>query len=451
MEKEKKQKVQGGIIYPKVGLKEVISAFWNGIKPKKWKLFIVIISIILANVVSIIIPIFYKQFFDIISSNLSRSIIAPQLLAIVFWVLFFNVLYWSFYRIASFNNNYYQPVVMANLKQQSYDHLMQHSYSFFVNNFAGSLVQKVNRFARAFERMTDDLLWNLMPLLVRVVGILIVVFFVNKWIALIILVWTAIFLSFNIFFSRWKLKYDIKAAAMDSVATGFLADTIGNQNTVQLFNGYKFESNGYKKVTNDQVKIITFAWNLDSVVEAGQSFLSFAIEFVLFFYAIKYWDQGLITIGVFVLLQTYVLSIINQLWGFTRLVRDLYQGYADSKEMVEIMLLPHDIRDIPGAKDIVSDKGEIEFKDVTFSFNQGRKVLEGINLKINAGEKIALIGPSGAGKTTFVRLLLRLYSSSSGEILIDGQAISQTTQESLRKHISMVPQDPILFHKSLYH
>jgi len=444
---EKKQ--QKGINYPKVGLKEVIVAFWGGIKSKKWNLFALVISIILANIVGTIIPLFYKDFFDVISTGNSKEIITPQLFAIIFWVLFFNGIYWILYRLATLANNYYEPKVMANLKQQSYDHLMGHSYSFFVNNYAGSLVQKVNRLARAFERITDNLVWNLLPLLVRVVSILIVVSFINKWITLVIFIWTILFLSFNIIFSRWKLKYDIKAAAIDSVATGYLSDTISNQNTIQLFNGYEFESKGYKKVTNEQVKVTVFAWNLDAVIEGGQSFLSFAIEFVLFYFAIKYWDQGLITVGVFVLLQTYVLSIIHQLWGFTRLVRDLYQGYADSKEMVEIMLLPHDIKDVPGAKDIISDKGEIEFKDVTFSFNQGRKVLENINLKINSGEKIALIGPSGAGKTTFVRLLLRLYSTTSGDIFVDGQPISQTTQESLRKHISMVPQDPILFHRTL--
>ncbi|MDP1994307.1 MAG: ABC transporter ATP-binding protein, partial [Ignavibacteria bacterium] len=243
--------------------------------------------------------------------------------------------------------------------------------------------------------------------------------------------------------------YDIKAAEIDSKATGYLADTIGNQNTVQFFNGFNFESKGYKKVTNEQAAVTKIAWNLDAVIEGGQAFLSFVIEFVLFFYAIRYWNQGLITIGVFVLLQAYVLNIMNQLWGFTRLVRDVYQGYADAKEMVEIKLLPHEIKDKSGAKDLLVNKGEIEFKDLTFSFNKTRQVLKNINLIIQPGEKIALVGPSGAGKTTFVRLLLRLYSATSGKILIDGQDISEMTQESLRKNISMVPQDPILFHRTL--
>ncbi|MCX6724062.1 MAG: ABC transporter ATP-binding protein [Candidatus Staskawiczbacteria bacterium] len=451
---EKNGKKQKGIVYPEVKLKDVLRAFWNGIRPKKLLFFIILASMISVNVVAIIMPIFYKQFFDIISGyplegHGNSAIIAQQLFKIILYVLGLNMLSWVLYRIATLANNVYEPRVMANLKQQSYDHLMSHSYSFFVNNFAGSLVQRVNRFARAFERMTDNLVWNLLPLAVRVVSILVVVFVINKWIALVIFIWTLIFILFNVTFSKWKLKYDIKAAAMDSVATGYLSDTIANQNNIQLFNGFNFESQGYKKVTNEQANVTVFAWNLDAVVEAGQSFLTIAIEFALFFFSIKYWEQGLITIGVFVLLQAYIINIINQLWGFTRLVRDTYQSYADSKEMVEILLLSHEIKDAPGAKELVFKKGEIEFKNLGFSFNSTRSVLEDINLIIKPGEKVALVGPSGAGKTTFVRLLLRLYSATAGKILIDGQDISSATQESLRKNISMVPQDPILFHRTL--
>ena len=100
-------------------------------------------------------------------------------------------------------------------------------------------------------------------------------------------------------------------------------------------------------------------------------------------------------------------------------------------------------------KEILVKNGDINFQDLNFSFNETRKVLEDINLIINPGERVALIGPSGAGKTTFVKLLLRLYSPTSGKILIDGQDISKITQDSLRKNISMVPQDPILFHRTL--
>ena len=443
------EKLQKSIIYPPVKIKDIFTAFWRGIKLQKWQLFFLVISIILANVAAVIVPVFYEKFFNVIAVSGDKNIIAKQLIAIIIEIAILNGLVWLFYRLATAFNNSFQTGTIARLKQQSYDYLMEHSYSFFTNNFTGSLVQRVNRFARAFETLSDRLIWDVLPLLVRIISIITIVFFINRWIALIIFVWIVVFLLFNVLFSRWKLKYDIWVAEIDSKTTGYLADTITNQNTIQLFNGYKFESKGYKSVTDEQAKMTKTSWNLDAIMEAGQAFLGFVIQFLLFYFAIRYWQLNLVTIGVFVLLQIYIIGLIDQLWGFTRVVRNAYQAYADAKEMVEITLLPHEIKDKPEAKELLADKGEIKFDNLTFSFNQTRQVLKDINLIIKPGEKVALVGPSGAGKTTFVKLLLRLYSPTSGKILIDGQDISEVTQESLRKNISMVPQDPILFHRTL--
>jgi ATP-binding cassette subfamily B protein len=444
-----KEKAQTNIIYPKVGLANVIGAFWRGVKPQKWFLFLTALSVVLANIISIITPIFYRRFFDIVAAPGDKSQIAQQLLFIIIQVAVLNGFMWLFYRSGTFFNIIYSADTIARLKQQMYDYMMEHSYSFFTNSFGGSLVQRVNRFARAFETLSDQINWVVIPLLTRITAITIVVFFINKWIAIIFLIWVIIFLGFNVVFSKWKLKYDIKVAEIDSKTTGYLADTIANQNTIQLFSAHKFESWGFKKVSDEQAKQTKFTWFLDFFAEAGQSFLMFLIEFLLFYFAIIFWQQGVITVGVFVMLQVYILVLIGQLWDFTRVIRHAYQAYADSKEMVEISLLSHEIKDVPTAKEFLAKNGEIEFKELTFNFNETRKVLDNVNLLIKPGEKVALVGPSGAGKTTFVRLLLRLYSPTSGKILVDGQNISEVTQESLRKNISMVPQDPILFHRTL--
>ncbi|MEK7658796.1 MAG: ABC transporter ATP-binding protein [Patescibacteria group bacterium] len=436
-------------IYPEGKLKDVLGAFWQGIKPQKWSLFFCIFAIFSAGAVAVAAPVLYKQFFDIISSASDKSSAAPGLLKIIVEIAILHAVMWVFYRMASFIYIGFQTNVIARLKQNSYDYLIEHSYNFFTNNFAGSLVQKVNRFARAFETLTDRILWDILPLFTKIFFIVIIVSFINKWIALIIFIWVVVFLSFSFFFSRWKFKYDVLVAEIDSKTTGYLADTIANQNTIQLFSSQKFESQGYKNITSQQAKATKFSWNLDSVTDAMQSFLAFTIEFLLFYFTIKYWENGLATVGVFVMLQVYIINLIDNLWGFARIIRNIYQSYADAKEMVEILLLPHEIKDAPLAKELNINRGEIKFENLNFNFNETRSVLEDINLTIKPGEKVALIGPSGAGKTTFVRLLLRLYSPTSGRILIDGQDIAKATQKSLRENISMVPQDPILFHRTL--
>src|SRR3989344_940206 len=161
------QKSQNNIIYPKVLILDVIKAFWQGIKPKKWWFFSMIIFVVLANVTGIITPIFYKKFFDIIAIGGDKSFVGSRLLVVIIYILFLNLILWIFYRLATIANIKYQMDTMANLKQNSYNYLIEHSYSFFTNNFVGSLVQKVNRFTRSFERLSDDLVWNLLPLVVK--------------------------------------------------------------------------------------------------------------------------------------------------------------------------------------------------------------------------------------------------------------------------------------------
>lgn len=443
------EKSQTNIIYPEIGPKDVLSAFWDAMRGTRVWFFIIIFSIIINNVIFSIIPLFYKDFIDIVSASGPSQETGSQLLAIIVKIAGLHAVIWIFWRLVAFSNNIFQPKTIARLKQNCFDYLIDHSFAFFANNFTGSLVQKVNRFARAFERLTDRFFYTIISLATQIIVIISILFFINSTIALILVFWLLTLLIFNYFFSRWKIKYDVKVAEIDSKTTGYLADAITNQNTIQLFTGVKEESKGFKKISDLQQKKTRLSWDIDSILDAFQAFLIFLIEFLIFYFAIKYWQNGAITVGVFVVAQIYIIELAGRMWEFSRIVKDIYQSYADSKEMVEIMLLPHEIKDKPQTKELLVKKGEIEFRDLCFSFSKTREVLKNINLIIKPGEKAALVGPSGAGKTTFVRLLLRLYSPVSGKIFIDGQDISDVTQESLRKNIAMVPQDPILFHRTL--
>jgi ABC-type multidrug transport system fused ATPase/permease subunit len=184
-------------------------------------------------------------------------------------------------------------------------------------------------------------------------------------------------------------------------------------------------------------------------LNAIQGGLMTILEIALLFLALHYWRQGTVSIGDFVLLQAYAISLMGQLWGFGRVTRKLSESFSYSREMVEILTTVHEVRDRIGAKKLTVNGGTISFEKVSFNYNETRSVLKDFNLVIPAGQKIGIVGSSGAGKSTFVSLLLRYYDVTSGKILIDGQDVADVTQDSLRGNISLIPQDVLLFHRTL--
>ncbi len=399
---------------------------------------------------SVISPIFYKKFFDIIAiSSFGDAGVVSSLIHIVYILLAINITGWAGYRIAGFATTYFQSKVVKKLSEKAFDHVISHSHSFFMNNFAGSLVQRVNRFSRSFMRFSDQIIENVLPLTIKVVGSIFVLYITIPIMAYMVAGWITIFMVASYCFAKIKLKYDILSAQADSRMVGTLSDSITNHSSVQLFNGHLQESNLFRRATNNLTNLAIFRWNLGSVMEAAQSAVTLVVEFFVFYYGIKYWSAGLLTVGTFVLVQFYMTDVGTNLWGFGRIIRNVYEAIADGKEMVEILHLPHEIKNIQGATELSVPQGSIEFRDVTFGFSENRNVFKGLNLSIRPGEKVALIGSSGAGKSTLVKLLLRLHDIQGGEILIDGQNIAKVTQESLRENISLVPQDPALFHRTL--
>ncbi len=433
----------------KIKLSQVAGEFWKGVKPNKTAFFSSYFLFFLSVGTNLFAPIFYKKFFDILGANGNRAPEASSLVHIIVIIGVLHLINWALWRVAMFFYNGMQAKVLARLKQNALDYMMSHSYTFFANNFTGGLVQRINRFSRSFEALTDVFAFNIMPVLINIVGSVVITWFIAPLLSAIILAWVIVFLTFNFFFSRWKLKYDIGVAEWDSKTTGYLSDAITNNNAVSFFTGHNYESDGFKKVSNEQARRMRFSWLLAEIVESVIAFLIILVEFFVFYFAIKYWQQGLATIGVFVLVQTYVIGIAQQLWGLSSVVRRISESIADSKEMVDILLTPYEIKDIPNAKNLSVKNGEIVFQNVGFNFNETREVLSDISITINAGEKIAIIGPSGAGKTTFVRLIMRLYDVTKGKIMIDGQDIHTVLQDSLRENVSFVPQDPVLFHRTL--
>lgn len=399
--------------------------------------------------VGTITPYFYKLFFDYAAASGARAAIAHQLVHTILIVLGLNGLGWVCWRVATFAVVRFQTSVMADLSNTSFEYLHGHSVIFFLNRFVGSTVRKVGRMVRAFENITDRIFFNLLPLAVRIVIIVGVLIFWHPLLAAIVAVWTVLYLMASYFFALYKLQYDVKAAAVDSRATGYLADTITNSTNVKLFTAQQAELTGYKKLTDKQRRLYVFSWNLSSYMEAFQGAFMSILEFAVFYYAIRLWQAGTFTIGDFVLIQTYLIQLMSNLWDVSRQIQRVYQDMAEAEEMVDIMNLPHEVVDAPAAKPLTVTRGEVVFDRADFAYNQSRRVISQLSLTIAPGEKVGIVGPSGAGKTTVIGLLFRFFDVRAGRILIDGQDIAGVTQNSLRKQIAFVPQDPMLFHRTI--
>ncbi|MBI5728641.1 MAG: ABC transporter ATP-binding protein [Candidatus Magasanikbacteria bacterium] len=430
--------------------RSTLRKYFSVVRRFKWSGLFMVAAIISATAIGSLIPLWFKRFFDVLSGpGASAGGVGFVLLDILLAIAILETLRWASWRMTSVISPYFFSNVMAELAKICFAYIHRHSFSFFNNNFVGSLVKRANYFVNAFERITDKLLYNLLSILVHLMVIMIVLFQRNTIIGLAIAAWIVGFLIVNWFLAKYKLKYDIERSNAETKSTAYLADSITNNNNIKLFTGYWFELGAYSKLIDIVNRWRVFTWNLDAIFEAIQGFLIVALELGAFYLAIGLWQEGKITIGDFVLLQTYVVIIFNQIWDIGKIFRNLYTDLADAEEMTTILDTPHEIQDIPKAKPLQVTEGKIVFKNVDFYYHETRKIFSKLNLTIAPHEKVALVGPSGAGKSTVVKLLLRMHEISAGAITIDGQKINRVTQESLWQVVSLVPQDPILFHRTL--
>ncbi len=425
----------------------VLKYFWQVIRNYKVSFFTIIISIIIFVGFDIFIPLQFLKLWNILSSSNFDSINNAR--SIVILILILGLIRMLFRRLMDFSSSYLKANVMAGLREQAFSYMIGHSHSFFANKFAGSLTQKIGKYARSFDRLMDGLIRDGIPLIIRSAGTIIAIYFIAPKYAYILAVFCFIFLVTALIYTRLKLKYDVIAALADTKTTGVLADSISNHSSIQLFTGHEYERERVGRVIQEQKKVTLFNWNLWNGLGAIQVSYVLTIEFIIFWTAIGDWRVGLIGLPVIVLIQSYFGRLMDGLWDFAGIIRIFYDGFADAQEMALILNTPYEILD-KTAEVVRNPGGGIVFDNVTYVYeNNTSKVLDNFSLIIPVGQKIAIVGSSGAGKTTFVRLLMRLFDLTSGKIMIDGIDISKISQQNLREQIAFVPQDPVLFHRTL--
>ncbi len=440
MHQEKKKEIR---------IKPVLKAYYKATVKYPWLLVVAIIGATGLEVANVIGPLYMRQFINLLSGSTPSAALLAALLGTLAVLAGYNALGWLFQRVRMTAITILESRVMRDLTNLAFDYLLGHSHDFFASNFAGTLTRRVNRYARSYEQVFDSFILTFYPTLLFTIGTITVLSLQSLWLGIGLLVWTLVFFVLQYLLTKWRQAYKLIRSAEDSRVTGILSDAVANHSTITLFASRLQERSFFGEAVERWMNANLKSWHADNSVYAFQGMFAILSEVGLLVAGVFLWNAGQITVGDFVLIQVYILGLMNRVWDIGHTMRRLNDSFADASEMVDILETPHAVSDTAGAVPLAVSKGLIEFKEVVFNFNETRTVLDNLSLRIEPGEKVALVGPSGAGKTTITKLLLRLYNATGGSVLIDGQDIGKVTQDSLRQAIAFVPQEPSLFHRSL--
>lgn len=423
--------------------------FWHFIKqrPVAFTIFLLApISMVLENNA---IPYALKMIVDALSThtpgqNIFR-LVAPALwLGASAWLVLILIL-----RLQDWWQAYVLPKFQADVRMAVFEHLNKQSYHYFSNQMAGSLANKVNDLPRALDSIFMIITWYAIAAISSIVVALILMLTINYWFALILLTW----IIFQLFISfRLSLRVDhssVQNAEDKSELSGKIVDSLSNSNAVRLFSrskeeiAYVAQSQEKERLSNTRLSIFMNLFRL--YLDIPVTLMLATMVYLL----LSFWQQGLITTGDFVFIFNVSLAIMTQIWYLCHSMAELFREVGIARQAIALLSVPIEVEDVPDAKTLQVTDGRIEFENVTFHYSLGKKVFENKSVVIEPKQRVGLVGYSGSGKTTFIHLILRFFDVESGRILIDGQDISQVTQESLRQSISMIPQDTTLFHRTL--
>ncbi len=335
------------------------------------------------------------------------------------------------------------------IRWQAHRYLLRQSPSFFQDDFAGRIANRVMNTGGALRQTIVDLTDSLWFVTIYAVSTLVVLFSADPRLMAPLLVW---FFAYGLLLAYFvpKVKHrSMLNSDARSLLAGRIVDSYVNIQTVKLFartereDEYAAEALGDQTVKfREQMRLLTIMegilWTMNGVMIAATVGL-----------ALWLWSQQLITLGAIAVAAGLVIQINNMSGWVMSVVTNVFENIGQVQEGIKSISNPLRLTDAPGARPLKVTNGEIRYEDVTFHYGQEGGLLQNLNLTIQPGEKVGLVGRSGAGKSTLVNLLLRFHDLEGGRILVDGQDISEVTQESLRAQIGMVTQDTSLLHRSV--
>ena len=430
--------------------KSLSSFVWFFLKEYKKSLFIFgIVTIIWSSEMSLR-PYLLKMIIDgVIKTANQPNLLLPTILSPILLYAFMTILINLIFRLYEYGSLTLFPKLKSDITIGMFTYLSNHSYSYFTNHFSGSLSKKISDLSAGIEPIIQIPYTTLFPKGLAIFIASCVLYTIHPVFGIVLIIWTCGFVTTSFLMSKKSEKMSYTLSDSENTVGGRIVDSISNIMSTKLFSNFKHEKNILTKALNQFVA-------KDRLLQLNMLKIHFfqalwVIVLILSMLAglvygrLNHW----VTIGDFALILNLSGAIAMNVYSTGEEMVRLSKEVGKCRQALNIIVEPHEIKDKPDAHDLEVLAGEIVFENVQFQYQNAGPFFEKESITIKPGQKVGLVGHSGSGKSSFVNLILRLFDLNHGRILIDGQDISCLTQNSLRKAIGLIPQDPSLFHRSI--
>ena len=420
----------------------------------KARIFLAFAALVVAKLVTIAVPYSFKWATDSLTSESARVDSLPAALAgPIALTILYGVLRTAMAGFTQARDALFAAVAMNAVRRLANDvfvHMHDLSLRYHLERKTGALTRVLERGRNAIETMVRMITLTGLPTLLEFALILGVFFVQYDWrYALVTVAMIVAYMTFTTIATNWRIAIRRSMNESDNDANTKAIDSLLNYETVKYFNAEQREAARYDKSMARYERNSVASYTSLAVLNAGQAAIFTVGLTVVMIMSVAGIREGRNTIGDFVLINAMMIQLYQPLNFMGMFYREVRQAVIDIEAMFHILEQKAEIVDKPGAKPLVVTNGVVRFENVFFHYDPQREILKGVDFEVPAGKSVAIVGPSGAGKSTLSRLIFRFYEPQGGRITIDGQDISDVTQESLRRAIGIVPQDTVLFNDSI--
>ncbi|MFJ3463208.1 ABCB family ABC transporter ATP-binding protein/permease [Achromobacter spanius] len=401
-----------------------------------------------AKAATVYVPLLYKQAVDELGKGAPGTVTVPLGLILAYGTARVLSLLFSELRDAIFARVGQHAIRSVGL--QIFRHLHGLALRFHLARQTGGLNRAIERGTKGIQTLLSFLLFNILPTFFEISLVCIVLWkMFDGWLALATGATVVLYMAYTLAVTEWRAKFRRQMNETDSEANTKAIESLLNYETVKYFGNEEHEARRYDASLTRYERAAVRSQVSLSILNVGQALIISTGLTLVMWMAANGIAEGRYTLGDFVLVNTYLLQLYTPLSFFGFIYREIKQALIDMERMFELLGQDREVADRAGAAPLQVSGGAVEFRDVHFGYDPRRAILKGVSFSIPAGKTVAVVGTSGAGKSTIARLLFRFYDTDSGAILIDGQDVRDVTQASVRAAIGVVPQDTVLFNDTI--